>query len=369
MGDLRANTDVMRSGAGTISTNADTLAGVANRISSLNSHLGGAYQGQLRDKVGPILSQAVSEGIRLQSQSGQFSANLNSIAGQIDGVMQQGGMAISGGPATTISSSYLGAFFSRVGQLAMGVAATVLSWIGFRKAVPVTKIPPNPTPAPLQQQPIPAPTTFTDTQAQERKARGEVLVKQFDGKTYAQGTYNSTDSYSARPVAPPVENKKEERDSNIYNAALNQFGVETNPRYKPRNNNTYCNIYVWDATRAMNAEIPHWVDANGNPMDVGKGRELNANGVVAWLRNHGNDHGWHAVSAEEAQSHANKGAPAVVVWANPNPGQSGHVAMVRPGEYSVDKGPNIAQAGANNYNHTSVSQTFGDRKVTYYVHD
>ena len=43
---------------------------------------------------------------------------------------------------------------------------------------------------------------------------------------------------------------------------------------------------VWDVTKAMGAEIPHWVDNNGNRVGVGQGRELSANGTADWLRQH-----------------------------------------------------------------------------------
>jgi hypothetical protein len=110
----------------------------------------------------------------------------------------------------------------------------------------------------------------------------------------------------------------------------------------------------------MGAEIPHWVD----------GRELDANGVVDWLRNRGAENGWRRVSEAEAQEMANQGQPCVAVWKNPR--GIGHVAIVRPGEYSSSEGPVIAQAGGNNYNLTRINTGFGADKrgqIEYYVHD
>ena len=122
----------------------------------------------------------------------------------------------------------------------------------------------------------------------------------------------------------------------------------------------------------MGAEIPHWVDPKtGGAVDVGKGVELNANGVVNWLENHGSQNGWHAVTAEEAQNMANNGNPAVAVW--PNQGGIGHVAMVRPGDYSSASGPAIAQAGGQNTNSGTVANNFShawkNGEMQYYVHD
>lgn len=192
------------------------------------------------------------------------------------------------------------------------------------------------------------------------------------GIGYAPGTYDPKDPYSAKFINPPLTNLPGNRDPNIYTDVLNQFGVETNPRYDQRNNNTYCNIFVWDATRAMGAEIPHWVvPKSGAPVEVGKGIELNANGVVNWLNKSGSQNGWHAETAVEAQQLANDGHPAVAVWNNP--GGIGHVAMVRPGEYSTTNGPCIAQAGGVNTSSGTVGQNFvvASKKdqMQYFVHD
>jgi hypothetical protein len=191
-------------------------------------------------------------------------------------------------------------------------------------------------------------------------------LSKYDGRSPTKGTV-------ARPwsdIVAPLTNPSDERDSRIYNAVLNQFGVESNSRYKANQqgkNETYCNIYVWDVTKAMGAEIPHWVDRNGNPVPQYTGRELNANGVVNWLETNGNSNGWHTLSAEQAQSIANSGKPVVATYDNPN--GIGHVAMVRPGEYSSETGPAIAQAGSRNMNNTTVRETFGSRNVVYYYHE
>jgi hypothetical protein len=79
------------------------------------------------------------------------------------------------------------------------------------------------------------------------------------------------------------------------------------------------------------------------------------------------EQGWKVLTAEEAQAMANQGKPVVASWENPT--GIGHVAMVRPGEYSSATGPHLAQAGANNYNHTTVSETFRNKEVIYYYHD
>jgi hypothetical protein len=90
--------------------------------------------------------------------------------------------------------------------------------------------------------------------------------------------------------------------------------------------------------------------------------------------------GWHeAKTAEEAQRLANHGQLVVVVWKNHLPGHIGHVAIVRPARHGQqhlhDFGPEIIQAGLENYTSTSVSKGFshhptawGNREVWFFAH-
>ncbi len=195
--------------------------------------------------------------------------------------------------------------------------------------------------------------------------RLNALQQQYNGENPAPGT---TLGQQWKPNDPPLTGDSSLRDRSFYDAILNQFAVDKNGRYLPAGGKTYCNIFVWDATRAMGAEIPHWVDANGNPAGVGAAgaHELSANGVVNWLSQHGGRNGWRAVSAAEAQQWANAGKPSVVTFNNP--GGTGHVAMVRPGELT-DRGPAIAQAGGHNFNSGHVQDGFYNKPVVYWVHD
>ncbi|MBG0785450.1 MAG: WXG100 family type VII secretion target [Anaerolineaceae bacterium] len=190
----------------------------------------------------------------------------------------------------------------------------------------------------------------------------------YNGSTPAKGT----ETKPWNDIDPPLTNGEGNRNPEIYDDVLNQFAVEENSRYRKNQqgkNETYCNIFVWDATKAMGAEIPHWVDSKGNPVPQGTGRELSANGTINWLETHGSENGWKVLTAEQAQAMANEGHPVVASWENPNSSKPGHVAMVRPGEYSQESGPALAQAGWNNDNNTTVSEAFGDREVVYYYHE
>jgi hypothetical protein len=170
-----------------------------------------------------------------------------------------------------------------------------------------------------------------------------------------------------------------------YNKIIDQFQVATENRYLPKNNLTYCNIFVWDVTSAMGREIPHWVNKDsGEPVAYGssqfnqlykqgKVQELNANMTFEWLAKHGGQYGWKQVTGEEAQAAANQGIPAVAVWKNPNASASGHIAVVRPFDAGKPTGKNgiyIAQAGASNFAYNDIGMGFGSKKlqeVVYYI--
>ncbi|MGQ9896466.1 MAG: peptidoglycan-binding protein, partial [Acidobacteriota bacterium] len=195
----------------------------------------------------------------------------------------------------------------------------------------------------------------------------------YDGTRPAPGTTNTN---AARPIDAPLKGDPNHRTAETYNNVINQFAVAHNPRYAIRDSSgdgikdTFCNIFVWDVTRAMGAEIPHWVDRRtGQPTTVynySQSRELDANATMDWLRQHGAQHGWRQVSAEEAQRLANEGHPTMVGWKNPN--GIGHVAIVRPGNIN-ERGPAIAQAGLTNVNYAHVRDTFGRAPVEYWVND
>ena len=169
----------------------------------------------------------------------------------------------------------------------------------------------------------------------------------------ATGVLRNTRAWE--PVNAPLTSRAGSRSRALYDAVLDQFDVGRNPRYARRDGNTYCNIFAWDATRAMGAEVPHWVS----------GHELDANSLHRWLGNEGGRTGWRRVNAQEAQAQANLGRPTLATWYNP--GGIGHVAMVRPGAVTPE-GPTIAQAGRRNFNHGQLQQGFGHRPAVFWAH-
>ena len=173
---------------------------------------------------------------------------------------------------------------------------------------------------------------------------------------------NDISAYPGIPINAPIKNTLSDRNPDKYNKVIDQFKVDTNTRYdsgkKDYNTDTYCNIFAWDVTMAMGAEIPHYRN----------GEELNANEIFNWLKNEGKNYGWQPVDEKTAQEYANMGKPAVAAKENPEP-QSGHIAIIRPGKIT-EKGATTAQAGATNFNYGTVGDGFfSSVGIVYYIHD
>lgn len=213
---------------------------------------------------------------------------------------------------------------------------------------------------------IPTTDAAPGTQPAPAAAPGHAVV--YDGIHPAPGT---TTSAKASYNHPPLTNDAAHRNANAYAQVINQFAVNHNGRYRRDGNGTYCNIFVWDVTRAMNCEIPHWVDRTGDTAvpRAGGAREININAGLDWMEDFGiPHHGWQEVSAQTAQNHANQGRPAVAMWKNRMPGGHGHTAMIRPGSIN-NRGPATAQAGSINFNQGHMSDGFGDHVPRYFIHN
>jgi hypothetical protein len=205
------------------------------------------------------------------------------------------------------------------------------------------------------------------------------------------------------PLDATLRGDPEARDRVTYDNVIDQFAVEENPRYKPRDDQssvydadagacavefvnpgsggclptsiTYCHTFVWDVTRAMEAEIPYWLDMDGQPNELElteHGWELwlpaywlSARGMNQWLNEAGPQFGWREVSAEKAQELANLGHPTVASVNEPQ--GFGHIGIVRPGE--MINGPALAQAGTKNANHAHVYDFFPRENTQFFAHE
>jgi hypothetical protein len=141
---------------------------------------------------------------------------------------------------------------------------------------------------------------------------------------------------------------------------MDQFQVETAARYQVRDitgdgkKETFCNIFVSDVTNTLWAEIPHKLN--------GEWQDVTAN--AKWLR--AGNGGWRVAQPSEAQTAANNGQPAVVVWVS-HDGGHGHIAMLRP---SLGRGGIwISQAGARRYRDVPLQVGFaGLAPLEFFIH-
>ncbi|MDO5111660.1 MAG: hypothetical protein Q4E65_05090 [Clostridia bacterium] len=200
-------------------------------------------------------------------------------------------------------------------------------------------------------------------------------VQQAQTQTPAVAAQNDAEKSSRFAAAERLISSIGNRSAELYRAVVDQFNVENNARYQPRDGNTYCNIFQWDVTKAMGAEIPHHTNANtGAPTtpDDPDVRYMNANRTSDWLNSVGEKYGWYEVSAEQAQKLANQGHPAVTIWKN-NSGGHGHCQVVVPSEdggYDPVKGVAIAQAGRRLFNNAYITNVYSASlpEVQYFAH-
>lgn len=168
--------------------------------------------------------------------------------------------------------------------------------------------------------------------AQELQARAHDAALQ--AQIPAKGVGNPKGTYG--PVTPVYTMKPGEADPTKLEKTIDQFKPSVNPRYVPRDGNTFCNVFVTDVCLATGAPTPK------------PPYSLRANEHVDWLGSpDAKKQGWKEVSAEEAQKQANSGKTVVAGWKNPKAGESGHVAIVRPGTYDATNGPTIANVGGD----------------------
>lgn len=141
---------------------------------------------------------------------------------------------------------------------------------------------------------------------------------------------------------------------------IDELDVETAPRYKAKNGQTFCNIFVTDVCDAMGFAPSHWVDKEaGKPTPNGTGIELNANGICRWLNKFGPNEGWVQADRKAAMDAAARGHLVIVGW-DSKAATPGHVAILLP------EGT-IAQAGRTNFVGKTIREGFGKLEVTFWV--
>jgi hypothetical protein len=111
------------------------------------------------------------------------------------------------------------------------------------------------------------------------------------------------------------------------------------------------------------------------------GQIMLANAQQEWLLDDSKGHGWKKLAnGIEAQTAANQGQLVLASYENPNEDKPGHIAIVRPSDKPVSlietEGPQITQAGLENYQSTSIvvgfaghPKAFAENQILYFTHD
>lgn len=141
--------------------------------------------------------------------------------------------------------------------------------------------------------------------------------------------------------------------------------------YEGPGNHTHCSAFAAAVAKRLGVYILR-------PPE--HGQVLLANAQAKWLASEqAESQGWHRLAgARAAEEQANRGNLVVVVFANPDQHEPGHVAIVRPSEKSAEalerNGPDIIQAGNHNHTRTIVRIGFENHPgawpdgVRYYMH-
>lgn len=187
------------------------------------------------------------------------------------------------------------------------------------------------------------------------------VLSRVNDMLFADSAQEAIAPYSTdRDSKPRITSNESNRSPGLYNAVINQFNVERNPRYavnQKGTGDTYCNVFVLDVVKAMGAELPR----------------TNANGIYNYLTTKGQESGWVRVTPDQAQLYANMGMPVVTAIRNLNGGSHGHVQVVRPsanGAYDPERGVVIAQAGRRLMNYAYITDVYDESlpQVVYYAH-
>ena len=155
----------------------------------------------------------------------------------------------------------------------------------------------------------------------------------------------------------PLQSKEGRRSKEIYEMLIKQFGVTVNPRYNeeaPGKGRGH--IFVWDVSRAMNCEIPHFVGA----------KELTLAQTCDWLRHEGPMRGWKRVGGDEVFEAANKGR---LVIALPRETRTKHLAVITPQEVSSDGSPRLTGISLKRGDNFHPRDMFGAKAVDCFYHD
>lgn len=176
----------------------------------------------------------------------------------------------------------------------------------------------------------------------------------FDGKE-APAQLRNRDLWKA--VQAPLQSVPGKRNRTLYENVLRQFALATNPRYDDdAPGKTRGHIYVWDVSRAMGCEIPHFVGA----------KELTLAQTCDWVRHEGPMRGWKRVIDVEIYERANAGH---LVIALPRDARTKLLAIVSPQEPPPDNSPRLEGVALRRGQGVHPRDMFGSKLIDCFWHD
>ena len=176
----------------------------------------------------------------------------------------------------------------------------------------------------------------------------------FDGKDVPK-VLQGRDVWIA--VQAPLQSREGKRSKENYEMLIRQFGVTVNPRYDDEApGKVRGHIFVWDVSRAMNCEIPHFVGA----------KELTLAQTCDWLRHEGPMRGWKRVSGEGVLTAANEGK---LVIALPRETRTKHIAVVTPQEAPADGSPRLTGICLKRDINVHPREMFGAKPIDCFYHE
>lgn len=180
------------------------------------------------------------------------------------------------------------------------------------------------------------------------------ITMKFDGNE-VPSSLQGHDVWKA--VQAPLQSREGKRSRQIYDLLIKQFGVTVNPRYAddaPGKHRGH--IFVWDVSRAMNCEIPHFVGA----------KELTLAQTCDWVRHEGPMRGWKRVSGDDIFTAANNGR---LVIALPRETRTKHIAVVAPQDLPADGSPRLTGISLKRDVNVHPRDMFGSKPVDCFYHD